>query len=295
MQLSVIISTYNSPQWLEKVLAGYCVQTFKDFELIIADDGSGEETRQLIHSFSDKLSIRHIWQDDLGFRKCRILNMAVEASQADYLVFSDGDCIPRKDFLLTHFIRRKKGHFLSGGYFKLPMHICDTITLQDIERQSCFDLQRLKAWGLKRSFKNNKLSPSRLKTELLNKITTTKATWNGHNVSGWKKDIVAVNGFNENMGYGGEDRELGERLANYGIKGVQVRYSAICVHLEHDREYIDREALQRNVLIRKRTRQQKLIWTDAGIRKEQVIHVGPLPMFPFGQKKHRGVFHPAKS
>lgn len=294
MQLSVIISTYNSPQWLQKVLTGYCTQIFRDFELIIADDGSGEETRELIASFSDKLPIRHIWQDDRGFRKCRILNRAVEASQADYLVFSDGDCIPRKDFLLTHFTRRKKGHFLSGGYFKLPMHICNAIRQQDIRRQSCFDLQWLRAGGLKHSFKDNKLSPSRLKTALLDKITTTRATWNGHNVSGWKKDILAVNGFNENMGYGGEDRELGERLANNGIRGIQVRYSAICVHLEHSREYVDQEMLQKNAQIRKKTRRQKLTWTDAGIRKEQVIHVGPLPVFPFAQKQ-RGVLRPAKS
>ena len=82
-------------------------------------------------------------------------------------------------------------------------------------------------------------------------MTPTNASWNGHNASGWKKDIMAINGFDERMQYGGQDRELGERLFNYGIKSKQIRYSAICVHLDHPRSYKTKESIDKNLEIRK--------------------------------------------
>src|SRR5690625_3672381 len=101
MELSVIFSTYNSPEWLEKVLWGYQCQSFQDFEVLVADDGSTSETADLIHRLQQHVSfpLHHIWHEDRGFRKCDILNKAVAAAHTDYLVFSDGDCIPRADFL----------------------------------------------------------------------------------------------------------------------------------------------------------------------------------------------------
>ena len=76
MKLSVIISTYNAEKWLEKVLIGYSVQTFTDFEVVIADDGSSQATKKLVDSFRHKFKnpIQHIWQPDEGFQKCKILN-----------------------------------------------------------------------------------------------------------------------------------------------------------------------------------------------------------------------------
>lgn len=96
MKLSVIITTYNSPVWLEKVLWGYSVQTHKDFEIVIGDDGSRDDTRETIDRLRKEtgLTIKHIWQEDKGFRKCRILNKAILQADAPYLVFTDGDCIP---------------------------------------------------------------------------------------------------------------------------------------------------------------------------------------------------------
>jgi hypothetical protein len=83
-----------------------------------------------------------------------------------------------------------------------------------------------------------KLSAKGFLATLLNAVTPTKATWNGHNASCWKEELLAINGFNHEMQYGGEDRELGERLINNGLKSVQIRYSAICVHLDHARGYV---------------------------------------------------------
>jgi len=269
VEVSVIISTYNKPDWLKKVLIGYKQQTTKNFEIIIADDGSTEETKALIDQFvkHSNLNIRHFWQDDKGFRKNTILNICIASAKAKYLLFTDGDCIPRKDFVATHMELRKPKSFLSGGYFKLPKSISDTITEHDIIMQNCFDKEWLLKRGLKPSFKLNKLTSKGLKKRILNTCTPTKATWDGMNVSGWKNDIIAVNGYDERMHYGGEDRELGERLMNNGIKSIQIRYSAICVHLYHSRSYKDEKAMAFNQKIRKLTKSKKSIWTDFGIKK----------------------------
>ena len=98
MQQSVIISTYNQPTWLAKVLCGYLEQTFKDFELLIADDGSDSRTAEVIANFQQiaDFPVKHIWHPDEGFQKCAILNKATLAASADYLIFTDGDCVPRK-------------------------------------------------------------------------------------------------------------------------------------------------------------------------------------------------------
>jgi len=268
-EVSVIISTYNQPVWLEKVLVGYSCQSFKDFELIIADDGSTAETNNLIKSFSNtsKLKITHLWQEDAGFRKTLILNKAIVASTSGYLIFTDGDCIPRKDFVETHIKLRKPGFFLSGGYFKLPLSLSKAIEKKNIISQQCFKKKWLIQNGLKPNFKMNKLNATGVKERFLNKFTTTKATFDGMNVSAAKNDIIAVNGFDTRMEYGGEDRELGERLMNKGIKALQIRYSAICLHLHHERHYVNAESLAKNKAIRKSTKTYKSTWTNYGLVK----------------------------
>jgi glycosyltransferase involved in cell wall biosynthesis len=269
MAISVIFSTYNSPIWLEKVLWGYQCQVYKDFEVLIADDGSGSETADVIKMMRAKVdfNIEHIWHEDKGFRKCEILNKTIMASRNDYLIFSDGDCIPEKNFVQAHLENRKEKYFLSGGYFKLPMSISKIITENDIINANCFDLEWLKKQGLTRRFKNSKLFLKGNAAKFMNIITPTNASWNGHNSSAWKKDIRDVNGFDERMRYGSEDREFGERMMNNGIKCRQIRYSAICVHLDHSRGYINQNDLENNDAIRKETKEKKKVWTDYGIIK----------------------------
>lgn len=269
LDASVIISTYNSTEWLEKVFWGYSQQTTKDFELVIADDGSTFETQQLIEDTIKKYEMRitHVWQKDEGFQKSRILNKALLQCKSQYVIMSDGDCIPRNDFVDVHLNLRNEGLFLSGGYFKLSMSISKLITEEDVINQNCFDIEWLKKQGLANSIKNMKLTANNFTEKILNFSTPTGATWNGHNASGWKKDILAVNGFDERMQYGGQDRELGERLFNYGIKSKQIRYSAICLHLDHPRGYKTQDSINKNLKIRKTTKEKKHKWTDFGIKK----------------------------
>ena len=268
--IGVIISTYNNPRWLEKTLWGYLCQTHAPFELIIADDGSGQETKDLIASYQAKSfpNIKHVWHADHGFQKCKILNKALVEAESDYLIFTDQDCIPRKDFIETHLRYARKGYILSGGYFKLPMPISEAIAYGDILSQQAFSLSWLKQLGLKQSFKNTKLVKSSAFTTLMNCITPTRATWNGMNASGWREDLLAVNGFNEEMQYGGEDRELGERLFNMGIRSKQIRYSAICLHLDHERPYKNEAVMAKNKAIRKETKRNQVIKTPNGISKQ---------------------------
>ena len=269
MKLSVIISTYNQPAWLEKALLGYLHQTLKDFELLIADDGSDERTTEVFHRFQRlaDFTVRHIWQEDDGFQKTRILNKAIVAANGDYLVFSDGDCIPRKDFLETHFRNASKSRFLSGGYCKLTHKLSARINVDDIQSGRAFSIRWLRALGFKGGSSSIRIAAPPLLAPILDLITPTKATWNGHNASGWKDDILAVNGFNEKMQYGGEDRELGERLTHSGICGHSVRHQAITLHLDHERGYVSPKMIQKNLAIRQQVRMSRSTWCPDGIQK----------------------------
>ena len=269
MNLSVIVTTYNSPAWLEKVLWGYSQQTHKAFELIIGDDGSGPETRALLDRMRAEtdLQIRHIWQEDDGFRKCRILNKCIEQAQHDYLVFSDGDCIPRPDFLAVHAAEAEPGRFLSGGYHKLPMSTSLTISKDDIISGRCFDLNWLKANGLPASYKNSKLTASPRAAWWFNRLTPTACNFKGSNASAWRSDVIAVNGFDERMSWGGLDREFGVRLVNLGIKPKHVRYNAIVIHLDHKRGYKNPELVKANKMLRVSNARNNVSWTDYGIQQ----------------------------
>lgn len=275
LKISVVLSTYNAEEWLQKTLWSYTEQTFRDFEIIIADDGSGEATKNLIENFKKQteLPIEHVWHPDRGFQKSMILNKALVAAKSDYILMSDGDCIARNDFVEQHLKYRNHGYFLSGGYSKLPMELSKKITKDDILSGRCFQVDWLRKNGLKASFKNNKINATPFKSKLFNFLTPTNPSWNGHNASGWKADILSVNGFDERMQYGGQDRELGERLINYGIKPKQIRYSAACLHLDHPRSYKNQESIEKNLAIRAETRKEKKIKTAYGIEKLN-MHVG---------------------
>ncbi len=271
MQISVVLSTYNSPRWLEKVLWGYHYQQFRDFEIVIADDGSDATTRQLIERMrlETGLQLTHVWQPDKGFRKCRILNKAILATAHDYLVFSDGDCIPRRDFLQVHADEARPGCFLSGSYFKLPMSASEAITQADIASGDCFRLDWLRQHGLRGWRKTTKLRAGPLMAQWLNRLTTTRCNLKGSNASAWKQDVLAVNGFDERMPWGGEDREFGVRLRNLGIQPRHVRFNAIVIHLDHARGYVDPVQVKSNRQLGLFDDRNGVRWTTHGIRELQ--------------------------
>lgn len=268
-KVSVIVSTYNSPEWLEKVIWGFFSQTENSFEFVIADDGSGEETRRLIDRMRliSPFKIIHIWQPDDGFQKCRILNKAIASSSGDYLIFTDGDCIPRNDFVAQHIQNAERGYYLSGAYLKLPLKISREISREDVESQKVFSAEWLMRRGFNSRLKFLKLTRSEGGAWLLNKIIPVKPTWNGNNSSCFKDVAISVNGFNELMQYGGEDCEFGYRLINIGLKPKRIRYSTITLHLDHSRGYVTQEMLHKNSEIIKATKDKKITWTDVGVNQ----------------------------
>ena len=159
----------------------------------------------------------------------------------------------------------ERGYYLSGGYNKLPMQVSRQITLDDISAGDAFAPLWLRKNGLRVGRTMLRLYSRGRWASMLNATTTTRPTWNGHNASGWKTDLYRVNGFDERMRYGAEDCEMGDRLVNVGVKPKQIRFNAICVHLDHARGYVNAEDWKYNQQIRRSTRTTGCVKTMHGI------------------------------
>ena len=200
LPVTVIISTYNSEDWLAKVLEGYSFQTYENFEVIVADDGSGDQTKVLIDQFSKDypVSLRHIWHEDRGYRRQRILNKAIIAAEKSlYFILLMG--IAFRGLILLRFMcdMQKRGYFLSGGYCKLSMPMSEAITASDIGAANCFKPSWLSSIGPLGWKQTLKLSVGHAFGKLLDAITPTGATFNNCNSSAWKDDLLAINGYDE--------------------------------------------------------------------------------------------------
>jgi heptosyltransferase-2 len=246
--VSVIISTYNWPEMLEKVLWGFNCQTYMDFEVIIADHGKGGHTKELIDKIKAQVSfdISHIWLKEDGFQKSKILNKAILSSNTEYIIMTEGDCIPREDFVQVHYINKEPETIISGVHYLLTLNISKVLTLKDIKEQNCFKISWLQENGIKKSVKKTRHTPRVFISKFINPLTPAKPNWNRHNSSGWKKDILKVINFEESEEFGGEDRDLEALLDKYGIKFKQLRYSAVCVQLDHKSVSKTLETIKKN-------------------------------------------------
>jgi glycosyltransferase involved in cell wall biosynthesis len=267
VRVSVIVTTYNHPDQLEKVLWGYAAQRLKDFEVVVADDGSRVDTTETIDRVAadSGLDVVHVRHADEGFRKTLILNRAIVASTGDYLIFTDGDCIPRDDFVELHVQCAEPGAFLSGGYLKLPEELSRNLTNEDIRSGRVMEAEWLEQRGWHAGRHAFRLIRSKLVAGLLDALTPTRRTWNGHNSSTWRDAIIAANGFDLDLRYGGLDRAMGVRLRNAGLKGKQIRYRAPCLHLYHERPYLDMAQWKRNKEFCRRLRREGVTSAAHGI------------------------------
>jgi glycosyltransferase involved in cell wall biosynthesis len=232
------------------------MQSDRDFELVVADDGSGEPTREVIEAArrASGLHITHVRHEHEGFRKTIVLNRAIVNSSGSYLMFTDGDCIPRRDLIATHKRLARPSRYVAGGYIKLPPGITTAISAADIEAGSFTDLAWLKARGWKPGRRALRLTRSWRLATIYDFLTPTAADFHGNNASASRDDLFAVNGFEGEMGYGGLDQALGYRLQNAGVKGYQARHRAITMHLHHDRPYRNPDVVRKNREIMKRIR-----------------------------------------
>jgi hypothetical protein len=227
MKTALLISTYNWPEALDLVLKSAMEQTILPTELLIADDGSRKETQLLIEQFQliSKIPIRHFWQEDMGFRKSKILNKMLAQTTADYIIQVDGDCILHPHFVEDHIKNAEKGVYLYGSRVNIVEEFVEGI------------------------FKEGKINFNLFSKEIKNKTRSLhipffsglykahkgiSRKFRGCNVSFWREDFLVINGYNEDYeGWGREDSDLVIRMGNYGVKAKRLRYAGIVFHIHH--------------------------------------------------------------
>ncbi|MBI5847783.1 MAG: glycosyltransferase family 2 protein [Nitrospirae bacterium] len=229
MKVSVIISTYNSPAYLKKVLDGFLCQKTTPDEIIIADDGSGSDTAELIQKSSALFSfpLLHVWQENKGFRAGKIRNGGIARSSGDYIILLDGDCVVNRNFVSDHLSLAEAGYFVQGKRVLVDKdamdffdhhHANSFLTLWNMALTgSLSNIHHLIRLPYGMSIKNKKLVGIK-----------------SCNMSFFRKDVMAVNGFNENyIGWGNEDSDLACRFVKYGLTKKTSPFGAICFHLWH--------------------------------------------------------------
>ncbi len=238
--LSLVISVYNKPDNLRFVLAACARQSFSDFEIIIGDDGSGPEIKQVVSEAERayRFPIVHLWHEDLGWRKNMMLNNAIRAASAQYLVFIDGDCLPSRHFLADHWQNRQPQRTLLGRRVMMSKRWSEQLTVDRV-RNGWYEKIGLKE--LLESFGGELSSFEdgiRISSPLIRNTLRRKARGMlGSNFSVAKEHLVAVNGFDELYdGPGcGEDTDIEYRLSLIGVTGVSIRNLAIQYHVYHPR------------------------------------------------------------
>jgi glycosyltransferase involved in cell wall biosynthesis len=265
LTVSVIVTTYNNPRALGLVLAGLARQTRPPQELLIADDGSGPETRAVVERWTARLSypVRHVWQPDQGFRKCHILNRAILAAQGEYLVFFDGDCVASAHCLATHAARARPNRYLSGGKVLLGGRVSQGLTEQGVERG---DLDRIGWWWVGVE-KKRRLVVSRIPglRDLLDRNVKRPPGWRGENASTFAVHARAVGGFDERFTYGYEDADFGQRLLAAGVIGQSLRYTAPVYHLDHPRPWARTDVIAANKTLYDANRALRMTVTPYGL------------------------------
>jgi glycosyltransferase involved in cell wall biosynthesis len=243
LRIAVIITTYNRPDALAAVLEGYLAQSDPEFEVIVADDGSGAETRAVVDAFAARahFPMRHVWQEDEGFRAAAIRNKAIAATRADYVIFTDGDCVPGRIFVAQHRRLAEAGWFLSANRVLLTERFTRAVLAERLPIHRWGLARWLLAW-LRRDI--NRLLPLvRLPDGAFRKRGA--AAWEGAktcNLSATRADLLHINGLDERYaGWGLEDSDLVIRLLHAGVRHKSARFAAPVFHLwhrENDRSHL---------------------------------------------------------
>ncbi len=273
MKTELILSTYNNPRSLQLCLDSVRQQKPGCDSICVADDGSGPDTAKVIDDFrtqNPNLNVRHIWHEDRGFEKGQILNKAILSSDAEYLVFIDGDVMIRSDFVSRHLELARQGWFSTGSLIRLDTQATASVTTKMVTDGTVFDrgwLRANRALGSPMVWLKSAPLPKGL-LSLLEIISPVRRSLCGANASVFRSDLMRINGYDETIKYGGQDKELGERLKNAGLRGRHVRYTAVLVHLDHSRGYLDVEKRQRHKKMIHDVRGSERFWTDYGIQKQ---------------------------
>ena len=236
LSIGIIVTTYNSPDYLRQVLRGYLRQTMFPEVVVVADDGSTGETAAVVEEIAAvaPFAVRHVWQEDQGFRAARIRNLAAKSCWADYLIFTDGDCVPHPRFVADHARLARDTWFVQGKRMLLDKEVSSDFSYPGWRRLLGLCL-RGKASGWHHLLRVPGLA---LAKRGLRGVKTC-------NLALFRRHFFAVNGCNEEfVGWGREDAELVARLYKYGLRRRDPLFSALVYHLWHREN--SREGLARN-------------------------------------------------
>lgn len=256
--VSLIISTYNWPEALIRVLDSVKQQSVLPKEVLIADDGSGEATRLLIERYQQDFPVPliHVWHEDKGFRLAAIRNKAILRSESEYIINIDGDIVLHRHFMSDHLAAATKGYFVTGSRVMLKEDFSRRILEQGLQpsifckgignRHNC-----LRVGLLSRLFYTCKQDMDKVR---------------GCNMAFWRADLLAVNGFEEAFeGWGSEDHELMVRLYNHGIKRRRLKFGAIAYHIYHKEN--DRSSQEQNKKLLLRSIQEGKVKSCQGLQQ----------------------------
>ena len=233
MKVSIIISTYNRPDALTLCLESLLRQTVMPDEILIGDDGSDHRTAEVIQHYQQlaPVPLRHIWQEDKGFRLAMSRNRCIASAQGDYIIETDGDLIFHKQFVADHITFAEKGWYIKGGRVNTTKEKAQALCLKQKYQQLDFFSS-----GLTRRINAIRCLPI---ARYLSKRRKT-ASGLGCNMSFWKEDTIRINGYDEFYeGWGGEDHDFGTRMQKSGIKKKSLKFAGIVFHLWHNDLYMD--------------------------------------------------------
>ncbi len=244
--ISVIVTTYNRPDALDAALRALAHQSDRNFEIIVADDGSGEDTASVVESWTSRLAvpIKHVWQKHQGFRGAEIRNRGISVSAGAYCIFLDGDCLAPAGFVANHRRLAEPGWFVAGNRILLSAELTNAVLAGSLpaERWHLAELVRQRLSG-----GMNRLSPAlRVPFGPLRKIYYY--SWEGAktcNLAVARSDLERTDGFDmDYAGWGLEDSDLVVRLFHAGVRRKDGRFATGVLHLWHPES--DRSSLQEN-------------------------------------------------
>jgi glycosyltransferase involved in cell wall biosynthesis len=266
--ISVVITTYNRPDALAAVVRACFMQNDKNFEIIIADDGSTDNTRACIAALSATapMPLRHVWQPDQGFRAAMARNRGTLAARGDYIVFLDGDCIPQRDFIARHRALAQPGYLVSGSRILLGEGLTQRVLKNNIDVAATPALALL-GWRLRGDL-NKTLQPLGLRWPDIGR-TSKKFSWRrikSCNLGVWRSDLDKVNGFDESFtGWGHEDSDLVVRLFHAGVLRKDGAFATEVFHLWHREAQRDQETSNRQTVLERAA--NKVTQATIGLRE----------------------------
>jgi glycosyltransferase involved in cell wall biosynthesis len=231
--VSVVVVTYNWPQALEKTLRALAAQDVLPLEVIVADDGSGDATRDCLQRAAEgyPVPLRHCWQPDLGFRAALARNRAIAAASGDYVVLLDGDMLPHPKFVADHLAAARRGSFVQGMRVLTTAEARERLLRPASGYPGFFDAGIERRRHTLRIPWLSRLAAALGDPESTRAIKTCNQGW-------WRGDLIALNGFDERFeGWGREDRDLAVRAVFAGLQRRSLRFAGLAAHLHHSERH----------------------------------------------------------